>query len=358
MTSWQQHDTQIQSMDNSTEPCKHYESFGEVDEEDVGWIADACDDLAENMDSGTVPYYLTENAHHPMTREDLIEDGLGYNTSIFASCADTDNVSTALAPGLHMADQNATTNEYDAHTDGEEDLFNEQDREVGTIVAACPPAPRHTANGMTDKEMSSIQNDRTGEGYVDVRTNVWPPARSPQPAQISDALVARDASVLCATTTTSIERGRPPLPLPGTSSAPVIPSTTTVLEEEQEHHSHSRQGLKRRRDDDADEDNDEMAHVKTTTSAEPTQERRANRERTEPTVVPHECPVDTLGQDVALQLEASLKVESSNGVACAASTRLWEALLENHRVPYLLLRVADMRFELGSQVTALDSFNL
>lgn len=54
MTSWQQHDTQIQSMDNSTEPCKHYESFGEVDEEDVGWIADACDDLAENMDSGTV----------------------------------------------------------------------------------------------------------------------------------------------------------------------------------------------------------------------------------------------------------------------------------------------------------------
>ncbi|KAF9805362.1 hypothetical protein IEO21_09085 [Rhodonia placenta] len=178
-------------MDNSTEPCKHYESFGEVDEEDVGWIADACDDLAENMDSGTVPYYLTENVHHPMTREDLIEDGLGYNTSVFASCADTDNVSTALAPGLHMADQNATTNEYDAHTDGEEDLFNEQDRE--------------------------------------------------------------------------------------------------------------------------------------------------------------ELPIDTLWKDVALQLEASLKVESSNGVACAASARLWEGLLEDHRVPYLLLRVADMRFVLGSQ---------
>ncbi|OSX63196.1 hypothetical protein POSPLADRAFT_1138960, partial [Postia placenta MAD-698-R-SB12] len=468
MTSWQQHDTQYRSMDNGTRPCKYFGSFGEVDgkdvesEEDIGWIADVCDDLAENMDSGTVatlkllmlfraqPYYLTENIHHPMTREDLIasEDGLVYNTSIFTSCADTDSVSTALAPGLHMADQNATTNEYDAHTDGEEDLFNEQDREAGTTVSACPPAPRHTTNGMADKEMSSIKDDRTGEGYVDVRTNVWPPARSPQPAQISDASGARDASVLCATTT-------------------------------QDHHSHSRQGLKHKRmleqrcercgarlstgvampvrdnrvrglrppvtrapelassfltarvsafqqrNDDADEDNDEMAHVKTTTSAEPTQERKVKKIRIEPTEVPHvtcpgcggsfredtfgrhwrdhcgmsperenrqplicdvcrrmwqpgndrlrdfstdhslrrhvvrrhteedwhamqrergkktrrshkrskgaaELPVDTLGKDVALQLEASLKVESSNGVACAASARLWEALLEDH----------------------------
>lgn len=60
MTSWQQHDTRYQSMDNGTRPCKYFGSFGEVDgkdvesEEDIGWIADVCDDLAENMDSGTV----------------------------------------------------------------------------------------------------------------------------------------------------------------------------------------------------------------------------------------------------------------------------------------------------------------
>lgn len=71
-----------------------------------------------------------------------------------------------------------------------------------------------------------------------------------------------------------------------------------------------------------------------------------------------ELPIDTLWKDVALQLEASLKVESSNGVACAASARLWEGLLEDHRVPYLLLRVADMRFVLGSQVTALNLYEL
>lgn len=69
-----------------------------------------------------------------------------------------------------------------------------------------------------------------------------------------------------------------------------------------------------------------------------------------------ELPIDTLGKDVALQLEASLKVEPSDGAACAASARLWESLLENHRVPYLLLRVADMRFALGSQVTALSLY--
>lgn len=71
-----------------------------------------------------------------------------------------------------------------------------------------------------------------------------------------------------------------------------------------------------------------------------------------------ELPIDTLWKDVALQLEASLKVESSNGVACAASARLWEGLLEDHRVPYLLLRVADMRFVLGSQVTALNLYEV
>lgn len=238
-----------------------------------------------------------------MTREDLIasEDGLVYNTSIFTSCADTDSVSTALAPGLHMADQNATTNEYDAHTDGEEDLFNEQDREAGTTVSACPPAPRHTTNGMADKEMSSIKDDRTGEGYVDVRTNVWPPARSPQPAQISDASGARDASVLCATTT-------------------------------QDHHSHSRQGLKHKRNDDADEDNDEMAHVKTTTSAEPTQERKVKKMRIEPTEVPHvTCPgcggsfrEDTFGRHWRDHCGMSPERENRQPLICDVCRRMWQ----------------------------------
>lgn len=66
-----------------------------------------------------------------------------------------------------------------------------------------------------------------------------------------------------------------------------------------------------------------------------------------------ELPVDALGSDLSSQLRASLTVDSSNGVACAASARLWECLLENHRLPYLLLRVADMRMTLGSKVTAL-----
>lgn len=69
-----------------------------------------------------------------------------------------------------------------------------------------------------------------------------------------------------------------------------------------------------------------------------------------------ELPVDALGSDLSSQLRASLTVDSSNGVACAASARLWECLLENHRLPYLLLRVADMRMTLGSKVTALTLY--
>ncbi|EDR13975.1 uncharacterized protein LACBIDRAFT_321696 [Laccaria bicolor S238N-H82] len=61
-------------------------------------------------------------------------------------------------------------------------------------------------------------------------------------------------------------------------------------------------------------------------------------------------------QHSSVTLRASLTVDSSNGVACAASARLWECLLENHRLPYLLLRVADMRMTLGSKVTALTLY--
>lgn len=46
-------------------------------------------------------------------------------------------------------------------------------------------------------------------------------------------------------------------------------------------------------------------------------------------------------------------VDVTNTSACAASGRLWESLLEDNRLPYVLLRVADLRMTLGSKVTAL-----
>ncbi|KAF8869586.1 hypothetical protein CPB84DRAFT_1915496, partial [Gymnopilus junonius] len=49
----------------------------------------------------------------------------------------------------------------------------------------------------------------------------------------------------------------------------------------------------------------------------------------------------------------SLTVDSSDGLACATSARFWECLLEKHRLPYLLLRVADMLMSLGSKVTGI-----
>ncbi|KAF8194656.1 hypothetical protein BJ912DRAFT_901192 [Pholiota molesta] len=66
-----------------------------------------------------------------------------------------------------------------------------------------------------------------------------------------------------------------------------------------------------------------------------------------------ELPLDVLGPELTLELRNSLTVNSSDGLACATSARLWESLLEKYRLPYLLLRVADMRWTLGSKVTAL-----
>ena len=60
-----------------------------------------------------------------------------------------------------------------------------------------------------------------------------------------------------------------------------------------------------------------------------------------------------LGSPLSSKLEESLKVPISNNDACALSARQWEDILEEHRVPYLLLRVADMRMTLGSKVTTL-----
>ena len=69
-----------------------------------------------------------------------------------------------------------------------------------------------------------------------------------------------------------------------------------------------------------------------------------------------EVPDKDLGPDLSARITSSIQVDPFDGVACAASARLWEETLEIHRVPYLLLRVADMRMSLGSKVTALQLY--
>lgn len=50
---------------------------------------------------------------------------------------------------------------------------------------------------------------------------------------------------------------------------------------------------------------------------------------------------------------ASFEVDPSDDIKCAAVGRLWESLLEKYPgVPFLMLRVADMRWKLNSRVTA------
>ncbi|KAF8194652.1 fido domain-containing protein [Pholiota molesta] len=66
-------------------------------------------------------------------------------------------------------------------------------------------------------------------------------------------------------------------------------------------------------------------------------------------------PLDVLGPELTSQLRNSLTV-NADGRASAASARLWESLLEKHRLPYLLLIVADMRSKLDSKVTALPLY--
>ncbi|KIM41943.1 hypothetical protein M413DRAFT_141242 [Hebeloma cylindrosporum] len=69
-----------------------------------------------------------------------------------------------------------------------------------------------------------------------------------------------------------------------------------------------------------------------------------------------ELPVYALGPDLSSRLRESLIVNPSDRAACATSARLWESLLERQRIPYLLLRVADMRMSLGSKFTALSLY--
>ncbi|KJA15004.1 hypothetical protein HYPSUDRAFT_208232 [Hypholoma sublateritium FD-334 SS-4] len=68
---------------------------------------------------------------------------------------------------------------------------------------------------------------------------------------------------------------------------------------------------------------------------------------------PSDLPLDALGPEQCANLERSLAMSPSDGPARAASARLWESLLEAHRLPFLLLRVADMRMSLGSKVTVM-----
>ncbi|KAL7280232.1 hypothetical protein PYCCODRAFT_1382451 [Trametes coccinea BRFM310] len=60
-----------------------------------------------------------------------------------------------------------------------------------------------------------------------------------------------------------------------------------------------------------------------------------------------------LSQDDAKEFLASFEVDPSDDIKCAAVGRLWESLLEKYPgVPFLMLRVADMRWSLNSRVTA------
>lgn len=71
-----------------------------------------------------------------------------------------------------------------------------------------------------------------------------------------------------------------------------------------------------------------------------------NRTRTQ------SVPIE-LGQDDVKEFLASFEVDPSDDIKCAAVGRLWEALLEKYPgVPFLMLRVADMRWKLNSRVTA------
>ncbi|KAF5370468.1 hypothetical protein D9615_009755 [Tricholomella constricta] len=69
-----------------------------------------------------------------------------------------------------------------------------------------------------------------------------------------------------------------------------------------------------------------------------------------------EIPVATLGLDLSSKLQRSLRVNSDNLHACGVSGAFWETLLEQHRIPYLLLRVADMRYTLNSKASSMKLY--
>ncbi|GAV99156.1 protein [Lentinula edodes] len=68
---------------------------------------------------------------------------------------------------------------------------------------------------------------------------------------------------------------------------------------------------------------------------------------------------DALTTEDATRLRDSFRVSPRDQVNCATSARLWEELLERYRLPFLLLRVADLRFITrgpGSQMTSLHLY--
>ena len=72
------------------------------------------------------------------------------------------------------------------------------------------------------------------------------------------------------------------------------------------------------------------------------------------TLALQEIPAEVLGEDMAQELAASFATDPNDDYRCAALGRLWENLRDKHpNVPFLILRVADMRLALGEKVTAL-----
>lgn len=68
---------------------------------------------------------------------------------------------------------------------------------------------------------------------------------------------------------------------------------------------------------------------------------------------------DVLSNEDATRLQDSFHVQPTDQVSCAASARLWEELLEHYRLPFLLLRVADLRYTTrgpGCQMPALHLY--
>ncbi|TCD67468.1 hypothetical protein EIP91_012329 [Steccherinum ochraceum] len=64
----------------------------------------------------------------------------------------------------------------------------------------------------------------------------------------------------------------------------------------------------------------------------------------------------SMNEDHRKELIISFRVASNDYVKAARSARTWENLLEIYRHPFLLLRVADMRWALGQCVSALELY--
>lgn len=66
--------------------------------------------------------------------------------------------------------------------------------------------------------------------------------------------------------------------------------------------------------------------------------------------------ITLVGEEDYRDLVESLKVSTGDVQGCAVAGRLWEQLLEKHRIPFLLILVADLRYVLNSKILALDLY--